>query len=202
MLDPSARIAKERVLTPLAALLSNVNPNVVTLISLFLGLVSVYAAWQGYYVVALVFWALNRLTDGLDGTMARNHEKQSDLGGYFDILGDFVVYSFLPVALVLSMPTSINFIALAVLLSIYYINTASWMYLGAILEKRMAGAAARGEMTTVSMPGGLIGGTETILFYGLFLLFPSLLAWLYFVFAGLIVFTVIQRLIWAIKHLQ
>lgn len=202
MLDPTTRIVKERVLTPVAAYFVMFHPNAVTFFSLLMGLVAIFAAWRGYFLVALIFWLLNRIMDGLDGTMAREHHKQSDLGGYLDILCDFVVYAFLPVAIVLNMPTTGNFVALAVLLGIYYINTASWMYLSAILEKRRAGATVRGEMTAVTMPGGVIEGTETIIFYCLFLIFPILMSWLFAIFSGLVLITIAQRLWWAVHHLK
>lgn len=201
MLDPTTRLAKERLLNPIAAYLSSIHPNAITLLSLFLGLIAIVTAWQGHYAVALVFWLLNRTADGLDGAMARIHEKQSDLGGYFDILSDYFVYAFLPFALVLSRPSPSLYIILGVLLGVYYINTASWMYLAGILEKRRAGAAVRGDMTTITMPGGLIGGTETIIFYCLFFLFPGLIAWLFILFSVLIAFTVGQRVVWASRNL-
>ena len=91
--------------------------------------------------------------------------------------------------------------ALALLLSSFYVNAASWMYLSAVLEKRSVGAAARGETTSVTMPSGLIEGTETILFYALFLLFPGSLPLLFGAMSLLVWLTVGQRLIWALRHL-
>lgn len=52
-------------------------------------------------------------------------------------------------------------------------QSASWMYLAAILEKRPD--QARTALTTITMPAGLIGGTKTIMFYGLFILWPGYL---------------------------
>jgi hypothetical protein len=59
------------------------------------------------------------------------------------------------------------------LLGSFFVNAASWMYLSAVLERRGAGAAARGERTTVTMPPGLIAGAETVVLYTLFLVFPG-----------------------------
>jgi hypothetical protein len=52
------------------------------------------------------------------------------------------------------------------------------------------------------MPAGLIGGTETIIFYSLFLLWPLYLVPLYLLMAGLVLVTVGQRLVWASRHLR
>ena len=48
----------------------------------------------GFYsaVGTVVLILLNRLADGLDGAIARNTQT-TDLGGYLDIVCDFLVYS-------------------------------------------------------------------------------------------------------------
>ncbi len=76
------------------------------------------------------------------------------------------------------------------------------MYLAAILEKRSAGAKSRGELTTIAMPSGLIEGTETIVFFSLFLLFDSWLLSLMNLMAVLVAFNIVQRMHWAVAHLK
>ncbi|MCA9993984.1 MAG: hypothetical protein KDE29_23550, partial [Anaerolineales bacterium] len=78
---------------------------------------------------------------------------------------------------------------------------ASWIYLAALLEKRQQGAVAQGQMTAVTMPAGIIGGGETILFYTAFIFWPGHLALLFGVMAALVLATVGQRLIWARRRL-
>jgi len=51
------------------------------------------------------------------------------------------------------------------------------------------------------MPSGLIEGTETMIFYTLFIHFPSHVAWLYSLFGLLVWLTILQRLAWARNHL-
>ncbi len=92
--------------------------------------------------------------------------------------------------------------ACAALLGSFFVNAASWMYLSAVLERRGAGARARGELTTVTMPPGLIAGAETVVLYTLFLLVPSRLAELFALMAALVYATVVQRLVWAWRHLR
>lgn len=73
------------------------------------------------------------------------------------------------------------------------------MYLAAILEKRNL---SRGDkLTTITMPTGIIGGTETILFYTVFIFFPAHLVWLFSLMGLLILVTILQRLAWAYRHL-
>lgn len=202
MFDTFIRETKERLQTPLALRLSHLSPAVVTLFALASGLTAGLLVIQQLYLLGLFFWILNRLLDGFDGTLARVNNKQSDFGGYLDILTDFVVYAWLPVALVLASPTETNYLALAFLLATFYINSASWMHLSAILEKRQHSQQAKNKFSTVVMPNGLIAGSETVVFYCLFIIAPQQLAWWYLLMGLLVLVTVGQRLVWAHKNLK
>lgn len=203
MLDPIFRQVKDRSLTPLALRLGpSVSPNLLTAASLGFGVLAALFAYQGRYGWALGAWALNRLIDGLDGVAARLHRTQTDLGGYLDLLADFVVYALIPVGLVLGRPESpLLYLATIALLASFYVNAASWMILSAILEKRARGAGERREQTTVSMPVGVVGGTETLVFYTLFLLIPQRLTLWFWVMTVLVSLGVVQRLAWAVRNL-
>lgn len=181
-----------------------VHPMVVTLAAFVIGLGAAGSAALGANRMALALWLANRVLDGFDGTLARAQGAQSDIGGYVDIVLDFVVYAAVPFGLVLgAAPPERATLALAALALVasFYVNAASWMYLAAILERRGAGAASRGELTTITMPRGLVGGTETIVFYVLFLMFPRSLLLLFMLMTALVLVTVVQRLIWAVRRL-
>lgn len=197
MFDVPLRSFKDQVGTPLARMLRRVSPIFISVLALVIGLLAAWLAYTHFYFFAFAFWILNRVLDGLDGLMARLHNKQSDFGGYVDILTDFVVYAALPIALIAGSPSNERYLALAILLASFYVNSASWMYLSAILEKRAAHDSE--TQTTIIMPAGLIGGFETIIAYGIFLLFPAYITILFSIFAVLVFITVIQRLVWA-KH--
>ena len=205
MLDLHLRPVKERLLAPLArALGDSVAPMAVTLLAFVAGVgASVFAA-RTMMGGALACWVINRFLDGLDGTLARTQHAPSDLGGYVDVLLDFVVYAAIPVGLVLGAPSeerpALGIVAL-VMVSSFYVNAASWMHLSALLERRGAGAHARGELTSVTMPDGLIGGTETIVFYTLFLLLPAHLGGLFMSMTVLVILTILQRLAWSVRGL-
>ncbi|NJN17299.1 MAG: CDP-alcohol phosphatidyltransferase family protein [Oscillochloris sp.] len=201
MIDKLLRVPKEYVLTPLAAALRPVHPNVITVAACGLGLACGLAAAQGMAGLAIGLWAVNRVLDGLDGTLARMHNKQSDFGAYLDIVLDHLVYAAVPLGLAIAAGTTGVYLALAGLLISFYVNGATWMYLAALLEKRARGATASGEMTSVTMPGGLIEGAETVVFYTLFLLFPGILGPLFWLMAALTLLTATQRVVWAARHL-
>ena len=202
MLDDRLRHLKDRLLADWIARRGlNASPTMVTGIGLFVGLAGIGLTAQGAFGWGLLLWVANRLLDAVDGALARGQARQSDLGGYLDILADYVVYAGVPIALVVALPSLERYLALALLLASFYINTVSWAYLAALLEKRARGAVARGEATSVTMPAGLIGGIETTLFYALFLLFPARLIPLFALMTLLVVITVVQRLAWARREL-
>ncbi len=200
MFDERMRRVKESVLDPLAGPLVAAPPWVLSVVGLLLGLAAAVALWQQAYIIGFVLWFFNRVFDGLDGTVARLRGTQSDFGGYLDIVIDFVVYAAIPVGLALGRPSEPVVLSLIFLLCTFYINAASWMYLAAILEKRKLSHGDK--LTTVVMPTGLVGGTETIVFYSLFILLPQYLVWLFLLMGGLILITIGQRMVWARRHLS
>ncbi len=202
MIDKALREPKETLLAPLVrGPIRRIHPTTMTLAATVVGLAAALAAWQGAGPLALALWLANRVLDGLDGTLARSTGQQSDLGAYLDVVLDHLVYVAVPLGLAAAGGSAGNYLALALLLASFYINGASWMYLAALLEKRSAGAAARGELTTITMPGGLIEGAETVVFYTIFLLFPGALVLLFGLMAVLVLFTAAQRVAWAARQL-
>ncbi|MBE2222393.1 MAG: CDP-alcohol phosphatidyltransferase family protein [Anaerolineae bacterium] len=196
------RQIKEIAFRPFATWFHRVPPAILTLISLLFGILAFGALAYQLYWLAFFAWFFNRAFDALDGVVARMQNSQSDFGGYLDILVDFIVYALIPIGLVLGQPSTSAYMALVILLAVFYVNAASWMYLSAILEKRAAGAENQGEQTSVTMPAGIIGGTETIIFYSLFILFNQWFIWLFVLMIILVAITIIQRLLWAVKNLE
>lgn len=202
MFDKQLRLPKEAVLTPIASrFFGRVDPTTITLLAFSAGIAAGIAVWQQAYNLGMVLWIANRVMDGLDGTVARVHDKQSEIGAYLDMLLDTSIYALIPFAIVASLPSAFGWISLVFLLISFYLNATSWMYLAALLEKRDSGARSTGELTTITMPGGLVEGAETVLFFTLFLLFPTAHIVLFVLMTMLVFATVAQRFIWARRHL-
>ena len=197
MFDHLLRGLKDRLLTPLATLLRGVPPNVLSLIALLLGLCAAVAAATGAWAAGLVLWLANRVTDGLDGTVARVAGRQTDFGGYLDILLDFIVYAAIPLGFAMQSTDRLVLVLAVALEGMFLVNACSWMYLSAVLEKRASGARATGELTTVTMPPALVAGFETVVFFALFYLFPLKLPLLFGLMMTLVGLNVVQRLVWA-----
>jgi phosphatidylglycerophosphate synthase len=215
VLDPLLRPLKDRALAPAAAAVGRrVHPNTLSLMGFGAGagcaaVLALAAPGPAARAAALGLWLLGRVLDGLDGAVARRQERQSDLGGYLDVMLDFIVYALVPVCATVGAARAAAsggeqpvWLWLAVLLGSFYVNAASWMYLSALLEKRRAGAAAHGEQTSITMPSGLIEGSETILVYALYILFPGTLVALFGVTALLVWVTIAQRAAWAARTLR
>jgi phosphatidylglycerophosphate synthase len=197
MFDHLLRSLKDRLLARLAQLLRGVPPNALSVLALLFGLGAAAAAAQGGWRLGLALWLANRVTDGLDGTVARLSGTQSDFGGYLDILLDFVVYAAVPLGFVAQSSDPDVLRWAAVLEASFFVNACSWMYLSAVLEKRASGAQASGELTTVTMPPALIAGFETIVFFSLFFIWPAYVPQFFVVMATLVGVNVVQRLVWA-----
>lgn len=197
-LDGVLRAPKDTILLPIASACP-VSPNAVTLFAFALGMSSCIATAYTCTRVALILWAMNRFTDGLDGAVARVKGQATDFGGYLDIVCDFTVYASLPVARMIGLRADTRlWVWVAVLEGVFFVNAASLFCLSAILEKRALGANARGEMTSVSMVEALVGGTESIVLFTTMLIAP--ISWqmsILVIFTTLVGVTIVQRLWWA-----
>ena len=200
MYDHILRRPKQIVYQPLARRIP-IPPNIITLVGLLPGVAAALACLGGFFQVALWLWLLNRLLDGLDGEVARAQDKQTDLGGYLDILADLLVYASIPVALAIYWNNSWVWCCCSLMLMSFYLNIGSWMYLSSILEKIGLGAEETGESTSVCMPRGLVEGAETVLFFTLFLVFPSKAALLFGVFCFLTFLGAALCVRWAVSEL-
>ncbi len=195
MLDGLLRPIKDRVLAPVVSRTArHVSAFAVTWLAFCAGAAAALFAYLGGIPWSVGLWLLGRVLDGLDGAIARETDSQSDYGGYLDIVLDIVVYTAIPLALAFGDGSPNAIAAVAVLMGAFYINVGSWMYLSALLEKRLAAGI---HSTSVVMPPGLVEGSETVVFYTLFLLFPGLLVELFLIMASLTLLTAVVRTILA-----
>jgi phosphatidylglycerophosphate synthase len=203
MIDRALRRHTESVLAPIVRLTPRrVHPTAITTAALVPGLGAAVAAGAGASALAAALWLVSRLLDGLDGAVARRTGRQSELGAYADILLDVVVYAAVPLGIAAGQDDRGAWIAAAALLASFYVNAISWSYLSALLERRGAGARARGETTSVTMPTGVIEGAETVVILGLALAVPGWSVALMWIMAGGVGITVAQRAVAASRVLR
>jgi len=201
MVDEQLRKVKDRILFLVAGpRIERIPPNIITTAGFSVGLICAVFLYFGCNLIAFFLWIFNRIIDGLDGYVARQNGNQTDFGGYYDIITDFIIYALLPGVIALRENSLTVSLLVVLLLGVFYVNGASWMYLSGLLQKRRGGMAGKIQ-TSLEMPRGLIEGTETILFYSLFILLPRYLVWLIPAMAVLTAAGIVQRLIYARKHL-
>ena len=139
---------------------------------------------------------LSRIGDGLDGAVAKIAGK-TDLGGYLDIVLDFLFYGVIPIGFVLADPAA-NAVAGAVLVFSFYVNGASFLAFAAIAAKRNMASEARGPKS-LFFTTGLAEATETIAVFAAFCLVPHWFPELAYAFAALTFYTALSRIVLAAR---
>lgn len=203
MLDAALRPVKDRALAPLArGPIGRVHPAAISCVGMTLSVAAGAAAWQQLPALAVALWLLGRSADGLDGPVARERARATDLGGLIDIVADTVGYAAVPLGLAFAIDDRAGWIATAVLLATFYVNAVSWACLSALLEKRRQGAAATASPTSVALPRGLVEGTETIVFFTAALALPDAATTIWWIMAAAVAITALERIRWAASVLR
>ena len=183
LIDPPLNAAG-RVLAKLG-----VTANGLTAAGIALGIAAGAALAHGQFAAALALIIVNRLLDGLDGAVARS-TQQTDFGGYLDIVGDFVFYLAVPLGFGLADP--VNLRPALVLMGCFGLTGISFLAFAAIAAKRGLETTAHGRKSFFYNTG-LAEGTETIIVFILFCLWPQHFPIIAMIFAGLCLLTVVQR---------
>ena len=176
-----------------------ISPNHMTLIGFSFGVLMCFSIIIDQYLIAIIFLFLNRLADGLDGTMARL-QTPTPLGGYLDIVLDFLIYS----GFVLSFGvTEQNNTLTSMILLFCYIGTGSTFLAKAAILPSLTDQNLNEEIPkSFHYAVGLVEGTETIVFMVLCLLFPNLFIYFSFIFIILCLITIVFRIIVCYKELS
>lgn len=193
MLDKYARPLINPPLDKMGAALARMgfSANMMTVSGLVVGLFGAVAISIGAFTTGLIFVLLSRLLDGLDGAVARA-TKKTDFGGYLDITCDFIFYGAVPLAFIIYNPAGYGIIG-GFLLASFYGNGASFLGYAVLAEKHGDETSSQGEKS-LYYSNGILEGTETVIFFTLICLIPSLFNILGFVFAALTVLTMCLRI--------
>ncbi|WP_420565779.1 CDP-alcohol phosphatidyltransferase family protein [Thalassobaculum sp.] len=184
VIDPPLNAAGRRLAR------AGVSANAVTVAGFLVGLGAVPALALQRYDIALALILANRLADGLDGAVARA-SGPSDLGGYLDIVLDFIFYSAVVFGVALGQPDEAVF---AAFLIFSFIGTgASFLAYAIIAAKRGVTSEARGRKSIFYL-GGLTEGAETIACFVAICLFPAWFPWIAGVFGAMCWLTTASRI--------
>lgn len=163
----------------------------VTLGAFCVGLGVLPALYLRMYWLALFCIAVNRIGDGIDGTLARM-TRVSDSGGYLDIVCDFIFYGAVVLGFGLADPQN-NSMAAATLL-FTFIGTGSSFLAFAIMAERRGVENIVYPQKGIYYLGGLTEGTETLMCLVLFCLLPDHFVLLAYGFASFCLVTAVSRL--------
>ena len=199
MLDIQLRPLKDQLFDPLCAYIpSSIKPLHITVLAFVCGLLACICTVDGLVFSSLLFWALNRALDCLDGALARYRKTTSELGGFLDLLCDFIVYAMLPIAVAGGEhKTAEAYRVVAILEATVFINNFILFYVAAVAEKK-ATAETRGQsktkqLTSLVMRPALIEGTESAVLFTAMLAYPRQIEVLSLVMAGLVSIGIVQR---------
>lgn len=200
MLDRAARQLVEPALIQMAAAAERrgLTPNQVTVGGFAFGLAAIVAIAAGWYFVGLILLLVNRVADGVDGALARR-VGLTDLGGYLDIVLDFIIYAGAGFAFALADER--NATAAAFLIFSFMGTGSSFLAFAIFAAKRNLDREPAAPKSFYYL-GGITEGTETILFFVVVLLFPDAFAAAAYTYGALCWLTTIGRVGAAAQRLR
>lgn len=149
------------------------------------------------WILGLVMWLLNRLIDGLDGSLARR-VGPTKLGGFLDIMADFAIYGGIVVAMGWAVPDA-RLAALMLFLA-YYLNGSAFLAWSSLSQE----LDVEGDGRSLNFPAGLAEGTETIVVMSVVLLLPQAWTpWALWFWTAVVAISVVQRIFFvrgALRH--
>jgi len=170
---------------------AGVTANQVTLAGAVIGIASGVAIGYRYYLLGLALVLLSRLLDGLDGAVARA-TRQSDFGGYLDIVSDFAFYVAVPLGFGFAVAANLPFAM--ILIASFTLTGISFLAYAVMAAKRGRETSAHGKKSFFYNTG-LAEGTETIVAFVLMCLLPNNFAIIAVIYSAMCLITVIQRTI-------
>ncbi len=183
---------------PLVA--AGLRPDRVTALALLIALAAAGLAAVGQTWTAALLWLVSRVLDGLDGELARglgpDDPHDADIGGFLDIIGDFVAYAAIPVGIAVAQPDAR--LALVFLLATYYLNGSAFLAFSSIAERRGISTDSR----SFQFIGHLAEGFETIMVHTALLLWPQHAAPVAGVFAVVVGLSAVERVVLAVRTIR
>jgi phosphatidylglycerophosphate synthase len=200
VLDRAARRLIDPVLEQLAVAAQQraITANQVTVAGFACGLAAMAAIALQSYGLGLLLLLANRLADGVDGALARR-TGATDLGGYLDIVLDFIVYSGAAFAFALAQPD--HAVAAAFLIFSFMGTGSSFLAFAIFAAKRKLDGEEAANKSFYYL-GGITEGTETILLFVIVLLFPAWFPAAAYLYGTLCWLTTIGRIGAAVQRLR
>ena len=194
MLDKFITPIIKPLLEPLVVLFykSGITADQLTVAGFLVGMLALPLIAFELWHAALIAIILNRVFDGLDGALARYAGQSSSAGGYLDITLDFLFYAAVPLSFILVNPEQ-NAIAGALLLAAF-IGTGSSFLAFAIAAEKFQLDKPQFKYKSFYYLNGLTEGTETIVLFIAFCIWPQHFVVLASIFAVACAVTIMTRI--------
>ena len=191
MLDSRLRPIIDPPLDALGARLARIGltANQVTLAGGAVGIAAGVAIGYQHYLLGLALLLSSRLFDGLDGAIARA-TRQTDFGGYLDIVSDFAFYIAVPIGFGFALPANLPFAL--ILVGSFTLTGISFLAYAVMAAKQGRETEAHGKKSFF-YNSGLAEGTETITAFVLMCLMPQYFTVIAAIYSAMCVVTVFQR---------
>lgn len=168
---------------------AGITANQITIAAAMLGFAAAWLIASGYPRTALAVWLASRIADGIDGVIARAAGSSSAFGGLLDITLDMAAYVAMVLGFAVAYPT-LHQAWLCILTGYVLVITTTLALSDAVGVARRAAGGNR----TFHFTPGLTEAGETTVMYALWILFPTAVWWLAWVWAAALVATSAQRL--------
>jgi phosphatidylserine synthase len=156
---------------------------------------------------------VNRLLDSLDGSLARLRGSALEMGGFLDLLCDFIIYSLIPPAVACGEDryrssavglSPVDWRSVAFLEGTFHINNFVLFYVAAIAAKVQfeGGEQKSTDLTSLIMKPALVEGFESAVAFTLMLTFPSKIESLAWGMSCAVLIGIVQRLSYIIPVLR
>jgi phosphatidylglycerophosphate synthase len=173
MFDIALRQWKDSLADPVARRIPRwISPTHITAAAFVAGMSACFMSTTlSSSTLVIGFWAANRFLDCVDGSLARYRKTTSDLGGFLDLLSDFIVYSILPIAVAYGQDDGlhhVDWVTIALLEATFHINNFILFYSAAVAAQK-----DDRELTSVTMRPALVEGFESGLLFTMMLIWPQ-----------------------------
>jgi phosphatidylglycerophosphate synthase len=200
MLDITIRKFVDPVLNPIANILvkTGISANSITIIGFLIGVVSWIALAMNQYYLALGMIAINRIFDGLDGLIAQKTSK-TEIGGYLDIVLDFLFYSGVPFFFAVGKP-EVGLSASFLIFSFIGTGTSFLAYSAIAAKHKTTNEKYKNK--AIYYLGGITEGSETFALFLFICLKPDKFTEAAWIFGGLCWITTFTRIYTALINFK
>lgn len=106
-----------------------ITPNILTTLSLIIGLYSIFLIYFKYYKLGAIIYIISYFFDCLDGHYARKYNMVTEFGDYYDHISDVIKWLLkLSVILILNIKVKTKIIIISTILFLTFLSTVHLCY--------------------------------------------------------------------------